>query len=267
MDKYPVEVFNIGFADIEAIQNAIAFLNTHQRTFHFMHVKEQRFETCQAKQDDHFSTEEIYDLLDKVLTDLKGIHNFAIAVVNKRLDGKTWRNLFCSMETNRNKRLTGKAIVSSYGIDRFPLLLPVDVYYIFEFLSFSIRFIVGKGLIHDRERGCLFHRKANKADILEVIKAGYISLESQQQINKYLELEQIIAFRTLLSIISDIARSDKPRENLQQHLRQHGNKQKRAETVGDSSQSVTIVNTGGGTYVAGNANIGGDLIGRDMNSR
>lgn len=36
MDAYPVEVFNIGFADIEAIQNAVLFLNIYQKPFLFL---------------------------------------------------------------------------------------------------------------------------------------------------------------------------------------------------------------------------------------
>jgi hypothetical protein len=158
--------------------------------------------------------------MDSVFMELKGIHNFTIGVVKKRLDGKKWDNLFGSMQTNENERLTGKAITSSYGIDHLLQSAPIDVYYIFEFLSFSIRFIVGKGMIHDQERGCLFHRKVNKLDILETIKAGYISLKSRKQINKYLDLEQINSFTTLLNIISAIARSDNPEKSLSAYLTQ-----------------------------------------------
>jgi hypothetical protein len=220
MSTYPIEVVNIGFDNIDAVQGAIYFLNKNQKTFKFVLVREKRFEIYQPKETDRFLTEEIYDLMDEVFTDLKGLHNFTIGVVQKRLDGKKWGNLFGSMQTNKNGRLTGKAVTSAYGVYNLLQSVPIEIYYIFEFLSFSIRFIVKRGLIHDRERGCLFHRKVEKSDILETIRAGYISLESQQQINKYLDLEQIISFRTLLTILSEIARADNSQESFQLFLGQ-----------------------------------------------
>jgi len=218
MRTIPVEVVNIGFHNTNAIEKAIYFLNKHQETFELILLKEKIFETYEAKQGICFKTEVIYDLMDKVFMDMKGFHNLVIGVVEKRLDGKKWSNLFGSMQTNENDRLTGKAITSSYGLEYILQSIPIEIYYIFEFLSFSIRFIVGKGMIHDEEKGCLFHRKVNKTDIIETIRSGYISLNSQKQMNEYLELDQIIAFKTLLSIISDIARSNDPQKNFQDFL-------------------------------------------------
>jgi hypothetical protein len=146
--------------------------------------------------------------MDKIFEEPR---NFIIGILEKRLDGEKWSNLFGSMQSI-NDRLTGKAITTTYQIHDIFHNIPIEVYFMFEFLSFAIRFVVGRGLIHDNERGCIFHRKAIKQDIIDSIKAGYISLHCQNQINKYLELDQIIAFRTILSILSEIARSEIPQE-------------------------------------------------------
>jgi hypothetical protein len=218
MKTIPVEVVNIGFHNTNAVEKAIYFLNKHQKTFEFILLKEKRFETYEAKQSSCFKTAEIYDLMDNVFMDMKGFHNLVIGVVEKRLDGKKLGNLFGAMETNENDRITGKAIVSSYGLEYILQSIPIEIYYIFKFLSFSIRFIVAKGMIHDNERGCLFHRMVNKTDILESIRSGYISLNSHNQMNKYMELDQILAFKSILIIISDIARSNDPQKNFQDFL-------------------------------------------------
>ena len=218
MRTIPVEVVNIGFHNTKAIENAIYFLNKHQKSFEFILLKEKRFETYEAKQGICFKTKEIYELMDKVFMEMKGFHNLVIGVVEKRLDGKKLGNLFASMQTNKNNRITGKAIASSYGLEYILQSIPIEIYYIFKFLSFSIRFIVGKGMIHDNERGCLFHRMVNKTDILESIRSGYISLNSHNQMNKYMELDQILAFKSILIIISDIARSNDPQKNFQDFL-------------------------------------------------
>ena len=218
MRTIPVEVVNIGFHSTKAIENAIYFLNKHQKSFEFILLKQEGFETYEAKEGICFKSKEIYDLMDKVFMDMKGFHNLVIGVVEKRLDGTEWGNLFGSMQTNKNNRITGKAIASSYGLENILQSIPIEIYYIFKFLSFSIRFIVGKGMIHDNERGCLFHRMVNRTDILESIRSGYISLNSQKQMNEYMELDQIIAFKTILSIISDIARSNDPQKNFQDFL-------------------------------------------------
>ncbi|MCB9108470.1 MAG: toll/interleukin-1 receptor domain-containing protein [Anaerolineales bacterium] len=226
MVKYPIEVINIGFPKTDAIENAIYILNQYQDTFSFVLLRNEKFETYEAQHVDHFKSRELYDLMDKVFMDLKGIHHFTIGVVEKRLAGKNLPNLFSSMDTNENGRYTGKAITTSYQTDQLLYPIPVEIYYIFEFLSISIRFIVGIGMIHDRERGCLFHRKIQKKDILDVIRDGYISRESQKLINEYLEVEQIISFNTLIRIISAVARSADPKKSFDAYLVQDSSKNK-----------------------------------------
>ena len=87
-------------------------------------------------------------------------------------------------------------------------------------------------------KSLIFHRKVNKADISEALKAGYISLESQKRINKYLELNQIIQFKTVLTMIGDIARSDVPENTFDKYLSQ--NEVETNKTENESTKEVNI---------------------------
>lgn len=234
----PIEVVTIGFSDFASIEKAIKFLNNFQDIFTFKILHDQRFENYQSNYKQSFQTSEIYRLIDEILSDLESVHHLIIGIVNKRLDGKTLGNLFSSMETRNDDdsgdNLTGKAITTIYQVNEIIYSIPIEIYYIFKFVSFAIRFVVKKGLIHDNERGCIFHRMVNKRDILEAIKSGYISLESQKKINEFLELNQIIQFKTVLSIIGDIARSESPEKSFNSHL------DKFNETINEKIKGVKI---------------------------
>ena len=207
MNSIPIEVVEIGFHDSNDLLQAISFVNEHQKYFKFSLLSDSRFYEYQPDNFVSYETKEIYSQFDLVFKDLIGFHNLAVGVVKERLDGEKWSNLFGSMETNENQRLTGKAITSIYGIEQLIFPIPLYVYYSFELLSFSIRFIVGRGMIHDGERGCLFHRKVQKSDIIDTMQSGYISLDCLNTINRYLELNQIQSIQATLIKLSSIARS------------------------------------------------------------
>jgi len=207
MNKIPIEVVEIGFRDPGALLEAISFINENQKHFSFSMLTNSRLADYQPENTVTYKTKEIYRLFDHIFKDLKGFHNLIIGVVDKRLDGEKWCNLFGSMQTNENERITGQAIASNFGVNELIAPVPLFVYYCFELMSFSIRFIVGKGMIHDGERGCLFHRKVNKSDIVETMQSGFISLDSLKTINKYLEFEQIQYIQSMLVKLANIART------------------------------------------------------------
>ena len=220
MSRIPIEIVEIGFSDTSDLMSAVSFVNQNQDYFLFSLLKDSRFSCYDPENHESYQTIEIYKLFDNVFKDLKGFHNLVIGIVNRRLDGKTLGNLFGSMETNDHERITGKAITSIYGVENIIEPLPVSIYYCIELLSISIRFIVGKGMIHDGERGCLFHRKINKTDIIETIQSGYISLDSLKVINKYLEFEQIQYIQGMLTTLAHIARSENPRALLENSIKE-----------------------------------------------
>lgn len=235
MTNILIEVAVIGFNNFIPVEKAIGFLNKYQNIFSFELLRDVRFESHQPNNGYSYQTSEIYQLMNELLSDIKGLHHLIIGIVEKRLDGKKWGNLFGSMQTNDNDTLTGKAITTTYQVNELLKPIPIEIYYAFEFISFAIRFVVGKGLIHDDERGCIFHRKINKTDISEAIKAGYISLDSQNKINNYLEINQIIQFKTVISLIGDIARSETPEDVFNNYL-----KVSKAEINDTGKESIKI---------------------------
>lgn len=238
MTSIPIEVVTIGFDDFERVDSAVTFINKYQDIFYFKSITHDNFVNYQPNNGYSFQTTEIYNLLSEKLSEIKGFHHLIIAIVENQLDGKNWDNLFGSMQTDDNDNLTGKAITTTYQTNELLKPIPIELYYVFEFLSFAIRFVVGKGLIHDNERGCIFHRKVNKADISEAIKAGYISLESQKKINNYLELNQIIQFKTVLTMVGDIARSAAPEKRFSEYLAQNEDETNKAE--GEPIKEINI---------------------------
>jgi len=216
-----VEIVNIGFENIDAILRAISFLNKNQETYTFQYVDDDRFVHYKPRGGFQITTIEIYELMDKVIGEKPEDQPYTIGVVENYLVGEELSNLFGSMQTDDgNNKLTGKAVTSTFGLERLHGELQINVYLIFQFISFAIRFIVGKGMIHNRpeDRGCLFHSKINKLDILEAINTGYISRESKKIINEHLELDQIIEFQTLLSIVSEAAQTSNPDDVLEKYV-------------------------------------------------
>lgn len=124
------------------------------------------------------------------------------------------------MQTNKNGRVTGQAVMSTFGVRPILQSISIEIYYIFEFLSFSIRFLVKEGLIHDNENDkyCLFHRHVVKSDIVDVIKNGYISLSVINKIRARLTLEQITSFQKIISTIAEIAKAGEPQYELQKYM-------------------------------------------------
>lgn len=209
MHKIHIEVITIGFHNCEELASSLSFINKNQNSFLFTRFNDDRFINYKPQNGFFYTTNEIYKLIDDIFKDSKGFHHLAIAIVDKRLDGTTLGNLFGSMQTNENDRLTGKAIASTYRVYDIIKPIPIKIYYSFELLSFSIRFIVGAGMIHDKEEGCIFHNKINKRDMITTLESGYISLNSLQLINKHLEFEQIQQIQNMLTKLAHMARLSK----------------------------------------------------------
>ena len=169
----PIELLCVGQNDIAPIENAISLLNKQQDVFNYSLLRNDKCELYLGESEDRYTTTEIYRLFDNVIPGLKGYHPHVIGVVTRRLDGKKFANLFGSMQESGNKQLTGKAITSLWGIKQILQSIPLEVYLTFEFLSFAIRFVVGRGLIHDERRACIFDRKIYKPDIIMVMQRGF----------------------------------------------------------------------------------------------
>lgn len=210
MAVVPVEILCVGHRDIAPIDNAISFLNKQQDVFVYSLLRNEECETYKGDSKNRYTTTEIYRLFDSTLPKLKGYHPHVVGVVKRRLDGEKLGNLFGSMQESENNQLTGKAITSLHEVKEILYPIPLEVYLIFEFLSFAIRFVAGQGLIHNDRRICFFDKKIFKPDIIEVMKNGKFCDDCQKRISGLLDNDQMIAINRCIRIISDICVSKDP---------------------------------------------------------
>lgn len=215
----PIEILCIGHNDIAPIENAISLLNKKQDVFNYSLLRNDKCKLYIGKSENRYTTTEIYGLFDNILRKLKGYHPHAIGVTKRRLYGKKLGNLFGSMQESDNNQLTGKAITSLHGIKQILQSIPLDVYLTFEFLSFAIRFVGGRGLIHDDRQICIFDKKIYKPDIIEVMKSGKFCEYCQKQVSILLDNDQMIAINWIISIISNICDSENPEKAFENQMR------------------------------------------------
>ncbi|MBL7118101.1 MAG: hypothetical protein ISS94_04890, partial [Candidatus Syntrophoarchaeum sp.] len=204
----PIEIICVGHNDIAPIENAISLLNKQQDVFDYHLLRNDECESYLGESESRHTTAEIYRLFDDILLKIKGYHPHVIGVTKRRLDGKKLGDLFGSMQESDNNRLTGKAITSLHGIKQILHSIPFDIYLTFEFLSFAIRFVGGRGLIHDDRRTCIFDKKIYKPDIIEVMKNGKFCESCQKRVSILLDNDQMIAINRIINIISTICDSE-----------------------------------------------------------
>ena len=64
MSKIPVDVICIGFQQTPQIERVVTYLNSNQQTFTFILLRNSRFIEYSPQNDEYFTTEEIYTLMD-----------------------------------------------------------------------------------------------------------------------------------------------------------------------------------------------------------
>jgi|BarGraIncu00222A_1022003.scaffolds.fasta_scaffold06261_1 hypothetical protein len=203
MATVPIEVMCIGHDKFVPVENAIYFLNKYQDAFNFKLLRDTKWENFQRTNENYFTTKEIYNFLKDVSKELKGYHPYIIGVLVDRLNGDYFCNLFGSMqEYPDTKKLTGKSVISTWKINEMLDPIPVDVYIIFEFLSLSMRFVIGQNLIHDERRMCVFDRKVNRIDIVPIISKCKFCDSCTKQIVNLLDNDQIIAINHIINKIN-----------------------------------------------------------------
>ncbi|GAJ03729.1 unnamed protein product [marine sediment metagenome] len=169
MAEIPIEIVCVGYHDITPIENAILFLNNLQKAFKYTLIRNKKSEDYEGETKYRYTTSEIYKLFDEIF--IKDIQSYLIGVTKRLLDGHSLGNLFGATQLSKRKNLK-KGITTLYEIKEIFGEIPIEIYLIFEFLSFSIRFLVGRGLIHDQTLRCVFDRKIEKNEILDGVKRG-----------------------------------------------------------------------------------------------
>lgn len=210
MARLPIEIIQIDIRSELGVGQILGILNGLQDAFEFSLLKGDV--TPYAGQNDtRFTTREIYSFLGLLKGRLRGYHPYLVAIVDRRLDGQEYRNLFGSMQEVDNS-LSGAAIASMYGLEHILGRIPVAVYIGFELLSFALRFLHGKGLIHDERRGCVFDRKVDKCEIVSSITSGKLCAECRGKLNQRLDEDQELAVEHIFRFFREVANSNNPQE-------------------------------------------------------
>ncbi|MEM6806603.1 MAG: hypothetical protein AAF696_34705, partial [Bacteroidota bacterium] len=151
----PIDIIPLNESLVNRSRNAISFLNKHQNAFEFSLLEGL---DIQLPINNPIQTTELYRLYDNNRSKIKGYHPNIILVIIQKLNGKKLSNLFGSMES-KDQLLTGKAITTTYRVGDLIENIPLDVYLVFEFISFAIRFLGGRGMIHAEKKYCPFDSK------------------------------------------------------------------------------------------------------------
>ena len=209
MAQLPIEIIRVGGVHVDNLEAIVALLNQLQDAFKFSILVDDAALEFQGADDYRFTTAEIYELFDSVKERIKGYHPHLIGVVERQLDGPRLGNLFGSMKQEA-AHLQGMAIASLYQIPALLDPVPIDVYAVFELLSFAIRFLHGEGLIHRERRECVFDQKIDKREIVDAIKVGRFCSHCENIVNNLLDADQEIAVERIFRVVRDIANSDDP---------------------------------------------------------
>ncbi len=209
MAQLPIEIVRVGGAPVDNLEAIIVLLNQLQDAFKFNILIDDTALEFQGASNYRFTTAEIYELFDSLKQRIKGYHPHLIGVVERQLDGARLGNLFGSMK-QEGAHLQGMAIASLYQIPALLDPVPIDVYVVFELLSFAVRFLHGEGLIHRERRGCVFDQKIDKREIVNAIKVGRFCPHCENIVNNLLDSDQEIAVERIFRVIHDIANADDP---------------------------------------------------------
>jgi hypothetical protein len=121
MIKVPIEILILDSSNLISAKQAIAFLNKVQDTFEFSVLDY----IVKSQNDKTLNTEDVYQLIGVVQSEMRGYHPHIICVIDKFLIGDRLSNLFAGLD-RKNGSLTGKGVITSYQVtDLFPAL-PID---------------------------------------------------------------------------------------------------------------------------------------------
>lgn len=116
------------------------------------------------------SSKEFMDKMESIRTDIGGYHPFVIAVVDTKLEGQKFSNIFGS-----NRAEKGVAVFTVDNVD--DVILPkekISAYILYYLARYTLGFVVPQHKNHDETKDCVFDRKIHKPDIIKSMKARAI---------------------------------------------------------------------------------------------
>jgi len=178
MAQMPIEVVSIGDIPTEQFEKAIAIANDAQAEFVFGQFSKDDANAFRVLAYKQAAAKDFMDKMESIRTDIGGYHPFIITVVDTKLEGKEYSNLFGS---NRAER--GIAVFTIDNVDG--IILPKEkifVYILYYFARYTLSFIVPQHKNHVESKDCVFDRKVHKPDIVKSMKARAICDECRNQL-------------------------------------------------------------------------------------
>ena len=218
MATLPVEILSVGQETTISLHDAVVILNAHQDAYQFTILDLPEAKYFSGASTERFTTVELFDFLKDQRRILRGYHPHLVAFVYRQLDGSNWGNLFGSAHQDSEGNLTGFGAVTFFQVAELFDQVPETVYGIYQLLSLSIRFTVGKGMIHKDRRMCFFDFKRQKTDLLKIIQKGELCTQCMEKLKYHIDDDQLIAIRAILKMMSQISLAKNSRLELAQYL-------------------------------------------------
>ena len=176
MARIPIEIITIGNIPSADVEKAISLANTIQDEFRYQRLSESESESFGMLAFRNVTVRDLFDRMEEIRTEIGGFHPFLIALVDSRLQGKRYLNLFGS-----HRGAQGLAVVTVAGVES--AIIPKGAmasYFLYYFARYTLSFIVPGHRNHDDTRSCLFDRKVNKHELLKSMRARSICDECRK---------------------------------------------------------------------------------------
>ncbi|MCW3107099.1 MAG: hypothetical protein JWQ09_1605 [Segetibacter sp.] len=169
MAKLPIEVISVNenFQFNKELAEAVELANGLQNEF--------IYELLPSTEGSHFSflsfnlgkSEEIMDNMEIIRNRIKGYHPFIMLIMDTKLDGKDFGNIFGS-----NRPEKGIGVLTTYNVP--DIIIPQQKmvsYFLYYFARYSLSYIIPSHKNHNDTKNCVYDRKINKKDILQSMRA------------------------------------------------------------------------------------------------
>jgi len=178
MAQMPIELVAIGDIPTEQFEGVISLANSTQNEFNFIQLQNNEVKAFKALAYKRASVKDLMDRMESTRSELGGYHPFIIALVDTKLDGERFSNLFGS-----NRAEKGIAVFTIDNVD--DIIIPADKiasYMLYYFARFTLSFIVPQHKNHDEPKSCVFDRKIYKQDIVNSMKTRAICDECRDKL-------------------------------------------------------------------------------------
>jgi predicted nucleotide-binding protein len=173
MARMPIEIIEVG--DIsrdpslrETVRQAISLANSLQEEFSYLVLPDADSVNFRLLEYKRIKAKIFMDEMERIRKEIRGFHPFVLAIVDAKLDGADFTNIFGS---NRAEKGLGVVTISDVEVSIIPKGRLV-AYFLYYFARYALSFIVPNHKNHTGEKSndCVFDRKIYKKDLLKSMK-------------------------------------------------------------------------------------------------